>query len=236
MFSAAVVGIAQIPCAVAAAELWDDRPLKIIQTSQSNFPAALLSQGVTEGQVRAVLHIDADGKFQDCLVTGYTHRELVPELLAGVREWNFEAARQRGERIGTRAEAMFAFHARGAVLSLTSIDALASGPNRLFAAEMISLLCRAADLDEPLRAIHTVAPHHPGRSVPQPPAQPTAVIDFYVDSEGRPRMPVVLRASHELYAIAAIEALLQWRFTPPRQGGLPRLVRATQAFAFTERT
>jgi hypothetical protein len=79
-----------------------------------------------------------------------------------------------------------------------------------------------------------VEPQHPGKRVAPPPPAPTVLIDFYIDTEGRPRMPVVLRAAHELYALAAVDALLQWRFVPPRHQGRPRIVRATQLFSFAE--
>jgi hypothetical protein len=87
-------------------------------------------------------------------------------------------------------------------------------------------------LDEPVRTIHVVPPQHPGKRV-SPPLQPFAVIDFYIDMEGRPRMPVVLRAAHESYGIAAADALMQWRFAPPTRQGRPMIVRATQLFTFS---
>jgi hypothetical protein len=62
------------------------------------------------------------------------------------------------------------------------------------------------------------------------------VLDFYIDTEGRPRMPVVLSAAHDVYAIAAMEALLQWRFAPPTRQGRPAIVRATQQFSFAARS
>jgi hypothetical protein len=48
-------------------------------------------------------------------------------------------------------------------------------------------------------------------------------------------MPVVVSAAHDVYAIAAMEALLQWRFVPPRRQGRPAIVRATQQFTFAVR-
>jgi len=60
----------------------------------------------------------------------------------------------------------------------------------------------------------------------------SAVIDFYIDSEGHPRMPVAQKASHVEFAVAAADALMQWRFEPPTHRGRPITVRMVQEFVF----
>ena len=220
---------------VFGSDLWDERTLRIVQTTQANFPAALAAEGVNEGEVRAVLNVDAGGKLVDCLVTAYTRREFADELIASVRNWNYEPARHRGERVASRVEVVFDFQARGMVLSLTPDAAVAVTANRLIRPALTVLVCRPSELDEPVRALHVVEPHYPREPESPPPSQPAVVIDFYIDMDGKPRMPVVLRATHEVYAIAAIDALIQWRFKPPLRQGRPMIVRATQQFTFAER-
>src|SRR5687768_680207 len=83
--------------AAFGADLWGDRSLRIVQTTPSNFPPALAAEGITEGEVRAVLNVDADGKLVDYLVTAYTRRELAEELVANLRNWSYEPARHRGD-------------------------------------------------------------------------------------------------------------------------------------------
>lgn len=215
-----------------AAGLWDTRPLKIIQSEEMNFPAALATQGVREGEVRAVIHVDSDGKLVDCLITAYTHRELAQEVVAGLRGWTYEPAQQRGERIGSRLEVAFAFEAKGNVVSLTSIETNTGPINRLLGTPPTFLLCRATELDRPLAATHAVPPGHPGRALKPAQPQGSVTIDFYIDATGRARMPVPTQASHELFAAAAVEALLQWQFTPPTRNGAPVVVRVVQRFDF----
>jgi TonB family protein len=219
-----------------ASDVWDNRQPRILQTSPTNFPAGLAAEGVSRGEVRAVLHVDAEGKLVDCLVTAYTRRELAEELVAHLRDWNYEPARQRGEPVGSRFEVAFAFEARGMVVSLTAHDSIAASTNRFVRPALTTLVCRRLDLDEPIRAIHVVGPQHPGSRVALRSGQSTVLLDFYIDAEGRTRMPVVLRATHELYAAAAVEALMQWRFSPPLREGRPVLVRATQVFSFTDQS
>lgn len=228
-----VAAVAGLPLALATASaVWTERSLKIIQATESNFPPTLMAQGVTEGEVRAVLHVGPEGKLQDCLITSYTHPELATELLANVREWRYEPAYQRGEPAHTRVEAVFGFVAKGSVLSISAIDQATTSTLRLLGARPTVLVCKLHELDEPPHRVHVVQPLHPGRSLN--PAQPrgSAVVDFYIDAEGRPRMPMVTRASHAAFALAAIAALEQWRFAPPTRAGQPIAVRVSQEFRF----
>jgi TonB family protein len=220
------------PAAPAGSEFWDDRPLRIVQTSQMSFPPALAAEGVNEGEVRVVLNVDAAGRLVDYLVTGYTDRALADEWAFHVRDWSFEPARQRGVPVGTRGEVVFSFQARGLVVSLRPNDAAAFSANGLISPTLTSLLCRPSELDEPVRALRIVEPQHPGSRETARSIRPTVLVDFYIDPEGRPRMPVIVRATDESYASAAVDALLQWQFSSPARHGRSVIVRATQLFTF----
>ncbi|MBM3856010.1 MAG: TonB family protein, partial [Verrucomicrobia bacterium] len=149
-------------------------------------------------------------------------------------DWQFKPAREGGEPIGARTEVVFNFEARGSVLSLTAGN-ISAALTRWVAPDVVNLVCRPIDLDQPLAAVHTVRPPHPGPALR--PAQPTgsAVIDFYVDAEGRPRMPVLAGATHAAFGAAALDALAQWRFSPPTRAGQPAVVRVRQTFLFSDR-
>jgi len=219
-----------------AADLWDNRSLRIIQTTETNFPPGLLMDGVRDGAVRAVLHVDADGKLLDCLVTGFTHDGFARELLTQLRDWQFEPARQRGEQVSARAEVIFAFEARGQVISVQPGQGLTTSAGEWGTSALQSLLCKLSDLDAPPKVVHVVQPYHPGRRLQPPQLRGAATVDFYIDGEGRPRMPVVVRASHEVLGAAAATALAEWRFAPPTRAGRPVVVRATQQFTFSDKT
>lgn len=230
-------GILAAPRGIAApGDFSDNRPLKIIQTSAANYPDQLAIDGIMEGEVRAVINIDADGKLADCLITAYTHPAFAREVLSSLKSWEYEPAYERGQPLSTRAEVAFSFQARGMVISLSPSDTLARQWNGVFGSRTVSYVAKMTELDRPLTAIEAVSPRHPGKSIQ--PAQPTGhvTLDFYVDAEGRPRMPVVTRASHEWYAHAALEALSQWKFVPPTRAGEPVVVRVLQEFRFKEDT
>jgi TonB family protein len=229
---AAIALVATAPS--PAATDFRDTPLKITQPFDTTFPAALLADGITSGHVRAVLHVDAEGRLADCLAIAYTHHQLARELLAGLRDWQFEPAREGGESIGTRSEVVFNFEARGSVLTLTAGN-IPAALTRWVAPDVVNLVCRPIDLDQPLTAVRTVRPAHPGPALRPPQPTGSAVIDFYVDAEGRPRMPVVAGASHAAFGAAALDALAQWLFSPPTRAGQPAVVRVRQTFLFSDR-
>lgn len=213
------------------AGLWDDRPVRVMQTVDMHFPPSLLFEGITQGSVRVVLEIDADGKLTDFLVTGFTRPELAAELQRALPTFEFQPAHQRGVPIGTRSESNFMFEARGTVLSLSPISAAGAQFNVL-PASMTMLLARSTDLDHPMKALHRVNPMHPGRILGPNHSAGKAQLDFYIDGEGRPRMPVALRATHEAFAAAAVDALLQWRFERPTHQGRAVIVRVVMEFVF----
>lgn len=231
---AVIASFAAVALQGAEPGFWDSRPLKIIQTTDAIFPRQLAAQGLMEGEVRAVINVDSDGKLADCLITAYTRPEFAREVLTALRSWKYEPAHDRGEPVGIRGEIGFFFEAKGSVLSVNVDDLIASRWNQIIGNSLITLVCTARELDQPLRTVEVVKPRHPGKLVQ--PSQPggTARIDFYVDDEGRVRMPVVLRASHPWYAHAAMEALSQWKFAPPTRGGRPVAVRVMQDFVFGE--
>lgn len=211
----------------------DTRPFKVVQTTDSIYPVWLASAGIMQGEVRALINVDADGKLADCLITGYTHPDFAREALSCLRSWEYQPARQNGSAVGMRAEMIFTFEAKGMVVSVNAIDLNTGQINRVVGHRLASSVASSHELDQPLELAKIVSPQHPGKLVE--PAQPTgtAKIDFYVDEQGQPRMPVVLHASHELFARAAVQAIEQWKFSPPTRNGRPVCVHVVREFNFS---
>lgn len=208
-----------------------ERPLRILQAQEATFPPSLASQGIFSGWVRVVLHVDAAGHLLDHLVLAYTREEFANELALTLPRWTFEPAWDRNGPVGTRAEIVFAFESRGAVVSIDGMTSVSMAARGL-PEQSHSLEARLTELDRPLAALTTVSPAHPGRDLGPGNATGTATIDFYVDTTGKPRMPVAFGATHEAYVIAAAEALMRWRFEVPTRHGQPVNVRAQQTFNF----
>ena len=148
-----------------------------------------------------------------------------------VRDWEYVPARLRGEPIGQRLEIAFNFHNRGTILSMTASESVVAKLQTLMGRRpLVPLVCKAGELDRTPAVLHRVSPPNPGKALGLPGGE--ASIDFYIDAEGRPRMPVAMRATHEAFAAVAAEALLQWRFEPPTRNGKPIAVRIVQDFVF----
>ena len=209
-----------------------ERPVRILQTVEAKFPNELISAGVREGEVRAILLVDADGKLGDCLISAYSHPEFAVELLSCVRSWEYVPAMQNGQPTGQRIQIVFHFNQKGSIVSMLPAMAIQASLNRFFPAGLTALVCKANELDRTPAIIEKVSPRHPGKQLDAQARNGNALIDFYIDSEGKPRMPVVMKATHEEYAIAAAEALMNWRFEPPMRQGRPIAVRMVQEFLF----
>lgn len=210
-----------------AASSWNHRPVQVIQRTQANFPPGLSGRGISQGVVRAVLNVNADGRLVDFLVTGYTHRELALELAALLPEWDYKPATIGRDPINARFEMKFTFTDQGSIVSVEQFDHPALQP-RMLEEKLISALTLPPQLDRPLAPVHVVQPRHPGGTQ----GGGTAVLEFFVDPEGKPRLAAVASMTHEAFGQAAVAALAQWRFAPPTHRGQPTTVRVMQEFVF----
>jgi outer membrane biosynthesis protein TonB len=228
----AAVALCALAPSVRADEADDEQPLRIIQTVEAKFPHEATARGIRTGEVHAVLLVDAEGHLVDCLITAFTQPEFAVELLNVVRSWEFEPARQKGEPTSQRTQIIFRFDQRGAIVSMLPAMSIAARMNNLVGEKLQYFVCRATELDRVPAAIEKVSPKHPGKTPGAGVQNGSAQIDFYIDADGRPRMPVVMKATHVAYAAAAADALMQWRFEPPTYQGRPVSVRLVQEFLF----
>ncbi len=207
-------------------------PLRIEQTVDAQFPAALALSPTSEGEARIIINVDEDGKLVDWLVAGYTHKSFATEAVDVLKRWRYQPATSRGEPIGVRLELQFHFEAKGKVVSLSANDITGVlfdqiGVGRAYTAEV----CRPRDLDHALVPVNPASPPYPG-SVAASPQQRFVLVDFYVDEKGQPRMPVIVDSPHEMLSKAAVVAVNQWRFNAPTRAGKPVSVRVRQQFIF----
>lgn len=207
--------------------------LRIIRTSDPGFPVGLALSPVSLGKACLAINVDADGRLIDWMVLSHTHQAFADSAVAALRSWKYEPARIDGRPVGVRAEVEFTFEARGKVVTVSPADVMEALFGHLEKVE--HEVCRPREIDAPLRVVHSVAPGYPpvadlGRSGTR-----AVVVDFYVDREGRPRMPVILEGENDQLAAEAVGALSQWRFSTPTRGGRPVAVRAQQRFVFGSR-
>jgi outer membrane biosynthesis protein TonB len=208
-------------------------PPTIIRTSEARFPPSLSLSPVSQGTAEVIINIDADGQLVDLLVSRYSRIEFAREAEKTLRAWRYQPAHRDGEPTGARFLVKFDFSARGKVATLTIFDTVESRLGPALSGTLTEVLCPNRDLDRPLTAVSTVAPRHPGL-LPDAHRDATVVVDYLIDETGRPRMPVVLEATRDGYALEAVDALSQWRFAPPTRDGRPVAVQVRQEFVFKQ--
>lgn len=225
--------VAALLLATAAAQ---NTPLRIEQTFEPQFPAALSLSRLSEGEARVVIHVDAAGQLADWLVVSYTDKAFADEAVEALKRWRYTPAAVAGEPVGIRTELEFKFQAKGRVVSLMAIDTPQMLFEQVVGPTQITRVCHPGELDQPLVPVSAVSPFNPAPAPGAALPRRSVLVDFYVDERGQPRMPVAVEASQEILAAAAVGALSQWRFNPPTRAGKPVAVRVRQQFIFPARS
>jgi len=218
-----------VPLGASAAE-WQS--MNIEQTVDPIYPHRLLELGVTEGDTRIVIDSDANGKLVDWLVIAYTHKEFADSAVTAIKHWNLTPARLNGEPVGTIVELSFSFSTKGIVVSTSSpTDYVEAQAMRLLAGSYAFHPCSSRDLDQVPTPVVKPTPYY-GTDLAKKGLKGTVRIDFYIDETGAVRMPSVAAEDSGLLPALAIEALKQWKFSPPTSHGRAVLVRASEEFQF----
>ena len=207
-------------------------PVRIEQTVEAQFPASLALSTITSGEARVTINVDSEGRLIDWMVTGYTHKAFADETVYLLKQWRYSPAKVDGEPVSVRLDLQMYFTSTGRVISVTTMDTPDVLIRRSQQAALQKRVCTPKQLDRPLEALQTVHPPHPGKAENAVHQTGSTMIDFYIDEEGRIRMPVVTETTDQAYALAAVGALSQWRFSAPTSGGKPTAVRVKQQFVF----
>jgi len=232
-----VLCISSFASQVALAQLESPEyvPLKINQTVDATYPPSMVTADVKSGAASVAISVDANGLLTDCVVTAYTNSAFAKEALAALRKWTFEPARIHGAPRNSKADLTFRFEFEG--VAVVSMDVILYNelvhfkiaPNSdVYSACTLSQLDR---IPSPTKIVNPVYPKELARSS----RGGRVDVEFYIDPQGRVRMPSVnketIEANAEL-AAAAVMAVAQWQFAPPMSRGRPVLVLAHQDFDF----
>lgn len=210
-------------------------PVKIDQTEEAVFPSVLVPLGVKSGSASVAIAIDDAGRLTDYLVTAYTHPAFADSAVAAIRKWRFEPAMIHGFPRNSKSDLTFRFQLEGiVVMTMTSLSYEEMLHLKLAPGSSAFSPCTMGELDRiptPTKIVNPVYPNQVARS-----SQGGHVsVGFYIDDQGRVRMPSVSietnEANQELAAIAVM-AVSQWQFDPPTSKGRPVLVVAQQEFNF----
>lgn len=187
------------------------------------FPFQLRATPIASGYSVVVVTIDEAGRVEDAVVIEASDPAFGRAVLDVTPAWIFAPVDSESQTEPRREVLNYRFHRSGVVSSLSHRE----GARALFAeasddfahVRMVAL----EDLDEAPVRIDTEAPARAptsgGRAV-----EGNADLSFVIDETGAVRVPTVLAASDYAIGIAAVDAIKDWKFTPPRRNGEPVLV------------
>lgn len=208
------------------------QPLGIIQTTEAVFPPEPLAWGYLTGRATIMIAVDASGKLTDSLAISYTQPYFARAALTALRQWTYEPARSNGRPVGVTKRIEFKFGVDGPVVVSQNVSVFADELLRRIVPEESGY--RAYDIQEidgKLNAIRMVRPAYT-KEMEARGLSGTVTLAYYVDEQGRVRLPVVLNDADPDLASQAVEAMKKWQFEPPTRHGQPVLVWVRQDVRF----
>jgi TonB family protein len=228
-----LIALAIFTTARAAQATNDDslQKLRLDKFVMPEFPESLLSTGNGKGVVTAAIGRDGEGRVTDVLVLDSTHARLTQSVTEAVRQWKFKLPANpapAGREIVPIVR--FLFSMRG-VLFISAYTGTLQSPASAITANSPVVLPTFADLDAVPEPLHHPMPRFTGR-LAEPANGGTVTVKFFLDETGKVRVPIILECSTPELGSAALAAVEQWTFTPPRAAGRETIALETQTFAF----
>jgi TonB family protein len=219
----------------AAAAIPGYTPMKIIQTEPTYYPRAVENLGIIRGEARVSIQVDERGNLTDQLVTGYTHKAFADAATFAVKKWKYEPAWLNGEARGVTAELTFTFESHGlTIVNLTPTSYVEIRDYELRPNSYAYGRCSLRQLDRIPTPVKVVKPPYPVDASKKP-RSADVTVTFYIDEQGRVRLPAVspeTSVNDEIFAAVAVDSVSKWEFEPPMSNGRPVLVFAQQDFNF----
>jgi TonB family protein len=212
--------------AAPAASLKAPAALIAVRSEPPRFPLSLRGTEHSDGYAVVALTIDAEGRVTDQVAIEASHPAFAHEAEAAVASWQFAPA-----TTGTRPPrdvVQFEFRSAGVISTLTHTEAAGRGmkipPTRPLLRTVVW-----SELPTPPVSLSSPAPRLPRTALSRLQGKPV-IVSFVIDTDGAVHVPVVDSSADEQVALAVIDAIRAWRFSPPRQAGEPVLVQAHRAF------
>lgn len=225
-----IAGVALLSLASAAvlaaapnsSERRDAVPAGLVQFVKPEFPEWAKVNAICRGSATVAVSWDARGVPTDVVAVDASSPEFGAAACAAVREWRADPT-LRPERF---YEFQFALsgvvicHQKGA--NTLATEAKADFKRRLFTRDDLDAAPKA--LAQPMPQSADVA----GRDV----ERGRVVVDFFVDEDGRVRVPSVVEASAPELIEPTLAKLREWRFEAPRRNGRPVVFAESWAIEF----
>lgn len=197
------------------------------------FPAQLQHTVVRDGFATLVFTFDDTGRVTDRIVIAASHPAFSVSVLEAAQHWHLDSAGL--PEFARRDMIRFEFQRSRSIVTMTQRDATkAAFSQYLDEGASAVRTYHERELGERLRPLAMASPTYPEVLRPRG-IQGTATLSFVIDAEGGVRVPALTHATDPEFGFAALAALAQWRFSPPRHRGLPAQVMVERMVVFTPR-
>lgn len=215
----------------------DDVDLQFKVVRQPQFPESLRSQGYSNGRVQMQLELHFDGELRDWIVTYASHRDFADAIERVIEDWEFAPPKRKGKPVSLIIPVEVNFRASGDVVSFNATSGLNHMMSSKYGFSSFDAI-KIADVDnldqfpEPTYVVHPKVPN----SLIRKSDGSYGVFRFFIDTEGRVRLPHVDHVRGEEIDVrlleAAQDALEEWEFNPPTVKGRKVVVELKQPFLF----
>jgi len=200
------------------------------------FPGQAAHEGVATGRATVGVFVDATGQPKDFLLIRCTKDYFGAALLAEAKLREFTPKQLRGAAIPSTFTFSYAFEPPPGMNAISNFEAASRRTEDIQGgAKYVYRPRNETELDGgQLVPTRVAVPMLPRALVPKDGKPVRALVSFYVDEQGRVRLPNVESDLSPQFITAAVAAVQQWAFKPPVAKGRPVLVYTMRALTFRE--
>jgi len=186
---------------------------------EPRFPDVARLDGFAVGYATVAVTRTPEGEPVDVLVLSATHPRMADAAVEAVRQWRFAPSHNPADHLAART-VRIGFKLSGLVVFPFGKDMHEDAATDFSALKLDEpvVVPSLQSLAQKPKALVQPMPVYPATLVSRKVAGHAAV-SFYVDEEGRVRLPQVTDATAPEFAAAALAAVTQWRYEPPQLGG-----------------
>lgn len=231
MFCLIGLTLAGVALAQESANEKSVQKLRLAKFVMPEFPDFVLQSGTNRGVVTVAIGRDAEGAVTDTLVLASTNALLSRSVTKAVAQWKFALpANPAPPDKPILPIVRFIFTAKGITI-VSAITGTLAAKDRDADVSAPVVLPSFAELDDVPKALNRPMPRFTGASAERA-VGGTVTVRFFVDETGQVRVPIVLECTSAELGLAALAAVEQWRFEPPRAAGQPTIALETETFSF----
>lgn len=198
---------------------------------QVDYPGAATAKSITKGNAMVDVLVGADGKFIDALDVGYSNKAFGNALREKAKTLDYAPAKFRGVAIPARLVMSYQFESHSGI----SKNAMDEAAQKFNSDSAITMAVAEDKLDAPLEYTDLALPRLPVGYKTKGDEKVRVFVTFFVDEEGKVRVPNVESAAAPELVAGAIRAIQLWTFKPGLVKGKPVVAYAGRAVPFIPR-